>query len=215
MNEIPRWIRSLLLTLGVLALIPPALILRARFSTAREPRIHLWPDMDNQPRYKAQMTHPLFADGRASRLPVAGTVARGEPLDARHFLEGRAGDGWATAFPELNPYNGAPLVIDMPFLERGRERYEIFCAPCHGLDGYGQGMIAQRAAGVSGATWTIPTSLHDGGPDSPRSRELGHLFNTITNGIRNMPAYGPQIPAEDRWAIVAYLKALQLSQNAP
>ena len=96
-------------------------------------------------------------------------------------------------------------------LERGQERYEIFCAPCHGLAGYGDGMVAKTADGLQEGTWTPPSSFHT---DLVRERPVGHLFNTVTHGIRNMPAHGPQIPVEDRWAVVAYVKALQRSQHA-
>ena len=102
-------------------------------------------------------------------------------------------------------------------LRRGRERYDIYCAPCHGLGGYGDGMVARRAADMqaagadTAAGWVAPTNYHN---DDLRKRPAGHLYNTITNGIRSMPAYGKQIPVTDRWAIVAYVKALQRSQNA-
>jgi mono/diheme cytochrome c family protein len=96
-------------------------------------------------------------------------------------------------------------------LRRGQERYDIYCSPCHGLAGYGDGMVAMRAEGLQEGTWTPPSSIHT---ELVRSRAPGHLYNTITNGIRNMPAYGPQISVEDRWAIVAYVEALQRSQAA-
>jgi mono/diheme cytochrome c family protein len=115
---------------------------------------------------------------------------------------GRAGEGWIEAIP---------LEVDTGILQRGRERYDIFCSPCHGLAGFGDGMVAMRADELLEGTWTPPTSFHT---DLIRGRAPGQLFNTISNGIRNMPAYGPQIPVEDRWAIVAYVKALQRSQNA-
>ena len=92
--------------------------------------------------------------------------------------------------------------------------YKTHCAVCHGTAGFGDGMVAKRAdelAQLGKANWTPPTSLHE---DVVRLRPDGHLFNTITNGIRNMPAYGSQIAVEDRWAIVAYVRALQRSQNA-
>ena len=105
-----------------------------------------------------------------------------------------------------------PISVTMQLMERGRERFDVFCAPCHGLAGAGDGMVAKRAEELQEGTWTPPASFHS---ELVRGRTDGHLFNTITNGIRNMPAYAPQIPVEDRWAIVAYVRALQRSQGAP
>jgi mono/diheme cytochrome c family protein len=103
------------------------------------------------------------------------------------------------------------MPVDRDLLERGRQRYDVFCSPCHGLAGFGDGMVARRADELQEGTWTPPTSFHS---DLIRQRPDGHLYNTITNGIRNMPGYGSQIPVEDRWAVVAYVRALQRSQNA-
>ena len=105
----------------------------------------------------------------------------------------------------------------MDLMRRGQERFNIYCAACHGLGGYGDGMVARRAAEMqqSGANtaagWVAPTNYHT---DEIRGRPVGNLYNTITNGIRTMPAYDKQIPVPDRWAIVAYVKALQRSQHA-
>ncbi|RJP21909.1 MAG: cytochrome c [Candidatus Omnitrophota bacterium] len=187
---------------ALLALLPLLFIARARVVRSDRTRIHLIQDMDNQPKFKAQSSNPLFADRRAMRPRVLGTVAR-EQLneDTRLYLGMSNG--------EFVPTN--PLPITEALLKRGQERYDIFCAACHGLAGYGDGMVAIRADELQEGTWTPPTSYHN---DLMREREDGHLFNTITNGIRNMAAYGPQIPAQDRWAIVAYIRALQRSQNA-
>jgi mono/diheme cytochrome c family protein len=133
---------------------------------------------------------------------VAGTVARGQ-LRSDHALElGRVGEAWVTTIP---------LAVDRGLLERGRQRYDVFCAPCHGLVGYGDGMVSKRAEALAEGTWTPPSSFHT---DLVRGREDGHLYNTITNGIRNMPGYGSQVALHDRWAIVAYVRSLQRSQNA-
>ena len=198
----PRWMVYLLLVLVALSFVPLALIARARASTSVKPRIHIIPDMDSQPKFKTQARNPLFADRRAMRPPVAGTVARDDSVDDPTFITGRVGEDWV---------EGIPVETDAFLLQRGRERYDIFCSPCHGLAGYGDGMIAKRADELLEGTWTPPTSFHT---DLIRERAAGHLFNTISNGIRNMPAYGPQIPVEDRWAVVAYVRALQLSQKA-
>jgi mono/diheme cytochrome c family protein len=180
-----------------------ALALRARVVKKTEPRIHIIPDMDNQPKVKAQSRFMLFADRRGMRPPVAGTVARGSLIGDSSLEFGRtAGDVWVEAIP---------VEMSMSLLERGRKRYDIFCSPCHGLSGYGDGMVARRADQLQEGTWTPPTSFHT---ELIRERPAGHIYNTISNGIRNMPAYGSQIPIDDRWAIVAYVRALQRSQNA-
>ncbi|HSO23245.1 MAG TPA: cytochrome c [Chondromyces sp.] len=200
--KLPSWILFAVVALVVVSWVPLALIMRARVTTSPNPRIHVVPDMDNQPRYEAQSRNPLFADRRAMRPPVPGTVARGADLDRPDVTTGRVGDGWVEA---------NPMPVDQGVLERGRQRYDVFCSPCHGLAGFGDGMVARRADELQEGTWTPPTSFHS---DLIRQRPDGHLYNTITNGIRNMPGYGSQIPVEDRWAVVAYVRALQRSQNA-
>jgi mono/diheme cytochrome c family protein len=133
---------------------------------------------------------------------VEGAVARGEVLGEQALMTGREGDGWIAEIP---------VPVDEALLVKGRQRYDIYCSPCHGLAGFGDGMVAKRADALQEGTWTPPSSFHT---DLIRQREAGHIFNTISNGIRNMPAYGSQIPVEDRWAVVAYVRALQRSQNA-
>ncbi len=200
--KLPRWILYSVLILVVMSWIPIVLIMRARVTTSTQPRIHVVPDMDNQPRYKPQSRNPLFADRRAMRPPVAGTVARGTLAANPGVTTGRIAEDWISV---------SPLELTPEIMQRGRERFDVFCSPCHGLAGSGDGMVAMRADELQEGTWTPPTSFHT---DLIRERPDGQLFNTITNGIRNMPAYGPQIPVEDRWAIVAYVRALQRSQNA-
>ena len=200
--KLPRWLLYTVAILVVLSWVPLALIMRARVTTSSQPRIHIVPDMDNQPKYKAQSRNPVFADRRAMRPPVAGTVARGATLGNPALASGKVGEDWVEIIP---------IEVDRDLLERGRERYDVYCSPCHGLVGFGDGMVAKRADELLEGTWTPPTSFHT---DLLRERPAGHLFNTISNGIRNMPAYGPQIPVEDRWAIVAYVRALRRSQNA-
>mgnify|MGYP001814404458 FL=1 len=199
----PRWLTAIVVILVALSWIPVALALRARVVKKTEPRIHIIPDMDNQPKVKAQSRFMLFADRRGMRPPVAGTVARGSLIGDSSLEFGRtADDVWVEAIP---------VEMSMSLLERGRKRYDIFCSPCHGLSGYGDGMVARRADQLQEGTWTPPTSFHT---ELIRERPAGHIYNTISNGIRNMPAYGSQIPVDDRWAIVAYVRALQRSQNA-
>ncbi len=198
----PRWLLYAVAILVVLSWVPLALIMRARVTSSPQPRIHIIPDMDNQPKFKAQSRNPMFADRRAMRPPVVGAVPRGATLGRPALTTGKTGENWVPS---------VPIEVDRGTLQRGRERYEIYCSPCHGLAGFGDGMVAKRADELLEGTWTPPTSFHS---DLIRERPAGHLFNTISNGIRNMPAYGPQIPVGDRWAIVAYVRALQRSQNA-
>jgi len=200
--SVPRWLIYVVVVSVVLSWIPLALIVRARTVKTTKPRVHIIPDMDNQPKYRAQSRNMLFADRRAMRPPVPGTVARGELRSDDVLYRGKVDDAWVTEIP---------VPVTMSMLERGRERYDVFCSPCHGLSGYGDGMVAKRAEELQEGTWTPPSSFHT---ELVRERPAGHLYNTIANGIRNMPAYAPQIGAEDRWAIVAYVKALQRSQNA-
>ena len=197
----PRWVNSVLVVLAALALLPFACIYRARHSHSPLPRIHLVQGMDNQPRYTSQQVNPFFADTREARPPVVGTVARGH-LDDEGLNRGLRDGKWIEGFP---------VTITGKLLERGSERFQIYCAPCHGLAGYGDGIVAVRADRSQEGTWVPPSSVHDA---SVLARPVGHLFNTITNGIRTMPAYGSQIPVDDRWAIVAYVRALQRARHA-
>ena len=151
--------------------------------------------MDDQPRYEALERSSFFKDEKVSRDFVPGTVARGQLRIDRHLYEGLESGGPATSLP-------AALTLTEDFLERGRERYEIFCAVCHDRAGTGAGIVVRRG-------YPQPPSLH-----ITRLQEapLGHFYDVITNGIRKMPAYASQIPVEDRWAIVAYIRVLQKSQ---
>lgn len=201
--KMPRWLFYLVVVIIVLSWVPLAVILRARNTMSSKPRIHIIQDMDNQQKFKTQARNRLFADRRAMRRPVTGTVARGELNGDDAYYRGTVGEDWIETLP---------IPVTMRLMERGRERFDVFCAPCHGLAGAGDGMVAKRAEELQEGTWTPPASFHS---ELVRGRTDGHLFNTITNGIRNMPAYAPQIPVEDRWAIVAYVRALQRSQGAP
>lgn len=185
-----------------LSLIPPLLIAKARVTKSSAPRVHFIPDMDDQPKFRAQSRNRLFADRRAMRPPVPGAVARDRLHADDAFYRGKVGDAWVATFP---------VPVTNSLIRRGQERFDIFCATCHGLAGAGDGPTAVRADRLQEGTWTPPASFHT---DLVRERPVGHLFNAITYGIRNMPAYGPQIPEMDRWAIVAYVRALQRSQYA-
>jgi mono/diheme cytochrome c family protein len=184
------------------AAVPVALAVKARHSKSEKPRIHIIQDMDSQPKYKAQRENPIFADGRADREPLAGTVAVGHLNEDDHFYRGRAHGGWARTFP-------AQVELTDATMARGKERFGIYCTPCHGLGGLGDGMVHKRAEGLAQGGWIPPTNMTQ---EYLRMQPVGELYNTISNGIRNMPAYGAQIMPEDRWAIVMYVRALQRSQ---
>jgi mono/diheme cytochrome c family protein len=199
----PRSIIAVVVVLAALSLVPIVLIARARAVKSDRPRVHLISDMDTQPKFKAQARNFLFADRRAMRPPVEHAVARGQLRADDSFYRGKDRDGeWVTVLP---------VKVTEELMQRGKQRFEVFCATCHGLGGYGNGMIAKRADALQEGTWVPPTSFHT---DTIRQRKVGYLFNTITYGVRNMAAYGPQVPVADRWAVVAYIRALQRSQNA-
>jgi len=152
-------------------------------------------EMYDQPRTKPHQPSDFFADGRSDRQPVAGTIARGQLRDDVHLYTGRVSGVLVSTFP---------FPVTRAGLERGRDRFNIYCAPCHDRVGNGNGMIVRRG-------YRAPPSLHI---DRLRDAPVGHLFDVTTNGLGAMPDYAAQIPVRDRWAIVAYLRALQLSQRA-
>lgn len=199
----PRFVNSLLVTLGILALLPFACIYKARVTLSPRPRVHLIQGMDNQGRYKSQQVNPLFADTREARPHVAGTIARGRLVVDDAAATGLSGSAFVATFP---------MPVDAGVLKRGQERFGIYCSPCHGLAGRGDGIVALRADRLQEGTFVPPTSVQD---PTVLARPVGHIFNTITNGIRTMPSYGAQIPVDDRWAIVAYVRALQRSTHTP
>ncbi len=166
-----------------------------RNAPSEKPPLHVNPNMDDQPKYNAQAKSRFFADGATMRVPPAGTVARG-------FL--RDDDIYFTGKMDTTPVAKSPVPTTMQLLQRGQERFTIFCSPCHGRLGDGKGIMMQRG-------YVPPPSFHE---DRIRNFADGQIFDVVTNGIRNMPSYRFQIPVEDRWAIIAYLRALQRSQNA-
>ncbi len=202
-HRLPRGLVYALIIGSVAALLPFALFAKARASKSTEPRIHAIQDMDAQPSYRAQSQNPFFEDQRAMREALEGTVPVGGLEADDHFYRGKKNGGWARTFPEqIEP---SELTMD-----HGQERFGIYCAPCHGYSGDGDGMVSQRATALKQG-WVPPTNLHQA---YLREMPVGELFNTITNGVRNMPAYGDQVKPADRWAIVMYLRALQRSQAA-
>ena len=168
----------------------------ARQRTSEKPPIHLNPDMDRQQKYRAQAYSPFFDDGATMRVPVAGTVARGELRDDDVFYRGKTAAG--------DFVRKGPLPVTMQLLERGQERYDIYCSPCHSRVGDGRGIMVTRG-------YVPPPSFHT---DRIRDFPDGQIFDVISNGVRNMPSYRHQIPPGDRWAITAYLRAVQRSQKA-
>lgn len=192
-----RWIRpALAFALGVVVLSG------CRHSTSDAPPIHINPNMDWQERYDPQETSGLFADGRAMRPPVPGTVARGYLKADTRFFQGREGGGsYVTAMP---------VAMTSELLEHGQERYEIFCSVCHGSAGDGKGIIMVGNDGQGYGYVPAPT-YHT---EALRVAPDGYFYDAITNGVRSMPGYAAQVPVADRWAIVAYIRALQRSQNA-
>jgi mono/diheme cytochrome c family protein len=153
-------------------------------------------NMRNQARYEPLERSAFFPDGRSARPLPEGAVPQTGENQEESFLTGRSPDG------ELLPT--APISYTLDVLERGRERYDIYCSPCHGRDGYGQGMIVQRG-------FSPPPTFHS---DRLRQAPDGHFYDAITNGFGQMASYAYRVDPEDRWAIVGYIRALQLSQNA-
>lgn len=153
-------------------------------------------EMARQPRYEPLAASPFFEDGRSARDLVPGTVARGQLHLEEPLYTGRDQGGEVTSLP-------LPLTHEL--MARGRERYNIYCTPCHDHVGTGHGMIVQRG-------YPRPPSFH-----IPRLRQtpIGHFFVVMTNGYGAMPEYAKQVPTPDRWAIAVYIRALQLSQYAP
>ena len=208
----PRVIIYTVMVLLMIALVPPVVIARVRSTPSEKRPIHIVQDMDIQPKFKTQVRNPLFADSRAMRPEMVGAVARGETYLDPHLNDGVVDGDWATMLP-------ASIDVDMPLLERGQARFAIYCAPCHGWNGLGNGPVNQRAQELmdnaegppDGTIWTQARNLHD---PTWSEQPVGQIFNTITNGKNSMAGYASQVPLHDRWAIAAYVKALQRSQNA-
>lgn len=265
-DQVPR---PFFLAWGVmvaLSIVPVLIVLKMRVTNSGSPRFHIFYDMDFSPAKDAQQHSTLFADGRAMRPDVPGTVSRGELGQDMDFLTGidlealaktdagraeylvnahanpnraddepdkdesgddeadesataaaAAGSGEAAQEPSVmdtTPWlTENPLPIDTELLTRGQKYFGIYCSVCHGMNGGGNGLVNRRAQKILADTWIPPSVLYaenlyaDKYPD-------GKLFSTISNGIRKMPGYASQIKAKDRWAIVAYVRALQKSQDA-
>ena len=251
-TQIPRFLLIGLGTIIAFSLVPALVVAKMRVSTSGSPRFHVFYDMDFSPAKDAQQTTTIFADTRAARPDVPGTVARGAYDADPDFISGvdhealtRLGRGgrqqlvarFAPQAEESGSEEGEsapsgsatgsgateeddtpwlkknPLELTEDLFRRGQSQFEVYCAVCHGVDGRGNGLVNQRAQRILATTWTPPSnllepSLHAGQyPD-------GKLFSTISYGIRKMGGYASQMDARDRWAVVAYVRALQFSQNA-
>ena len=170
-----------------------------------EPPMEVFPDMDRQGKYKPQGASKFFADARADRPPVAGTVARGRSetgeadpsfLASDDFLyRGKQGEAFA---------KGYPMELTRDFVMQGENRYSIYCAPCHGALGDGNGITKRYGM-------TVTPSFHD---DRLRNMPEGEIFNTITHGKNTMMPYGDKLTPSERWAVVSYVRALQRASNA-
>jgi cytochrome c553 len=189
-----------LVTLFVCVLLVSVLGLRGSKFTL--PPLDQWPEwafpsMEHQPKLRPQSTSQFFADGRADRMPVAHTVARGMLREDDHLFAGKDAAGqFAHGFPDK-------LTVDLKFVERGRDRYTIYCSPCHGSVGDGNGMTKRYGMGAT------PT-YHD---DRLRNMPEGEIFNTLTHGKNTMLPYADKLAPEDRWAVIAYIRALQRAQQ--
>lgn len=243
-QKLPAFVKMLFVLLLALCTLPPALIYRARGDSNSLPRLHFNPDMDWQFKSQAQQVAPnigaddktpewVFADQRAMRGEVPGTVIRGQLRDGSAYFTGIAApDGtaglsadhhyvstkteqdpatpaepnWVTTFPER-------FTVSEESMARGKQRFDIYCAVCHGTTGAGDGLVNQRAMTLNAlqrAAWTTAKSLHD---HTVINQPVGRIFDTITNGRGTMGPYKSQIPVEDRWAIALYVKALQDSMS--
>ena len=174
-------------------------------------------DMQDQPRMKPYKETDFFADGKAMREAPDGTVARGDLQEDKEFFTGKKADADPNAPVETitdamgntivssfpNAVEELPVPLTKELLDNGEKQYKIFCMVCHGPVGKGDGMVVRRG-------YPQPTTYHD---DRLRNAPVGHFFDVITNGWGKMNGYSSQIPVADRWAIVAYIRALQLSQN--
>ena len=253
-SKLPRNLVLALSLVGVLFIIPPALVAYKRSITTDNPRIHIVPDMDFQPSLKAQNTTNLFPDGREVRPNIKGTIPRGQfkddnipfyyglkylpedqdvvvialedekkadakKADAKKPADAKAPaskpavvDAAAEAAKKLDKLPWVtefPMPVTEKMMARGKERFRIYCSVCHGLSGDGDGLVSLRAMELLQGTWVKPASYHT---DNVRKLPVGRLYHTISNGVRKMPGYSAQIPPEDRWAIVLYLRALQKSR---
>ncbi len=180
----------------ILAALVAVFALGCQETIKKESPIHPNWNMDQDLRIDPQEPAPsdVFPDGRGMRTPVEGTIAVGSLREDDHYWRGKVEGEFAKALPPT-------LTLDAAFVARGKDRYDIFCAPCHDAAGTGNGTVASRGI-------TQPPTFHSA---YLKSFPVGQLFDVITSGVRSMPSYAAQIPAEDRWAIATYVRALQVA----
>jgi mono/diheme cytochrome c family protein len=254
--KVPRLVFLVWMAALGLSVVPLLIAIKMRLTKSDQPRFHVFHEMDYSPAKDAQQSTSLFADSRAMRPDVRGTVARGQAemdvltgIDMEKLTSidpGRANrlvamydeaksadtvnDVNAAASPDPKPspapepavpksvmdttpwLSQIPFTVDEDFVYKGQEKFNIYCAVCHGNNGGGNGLVNRRAKKILAANWLPPSNLHD----TTLHQDLyadGKLFSTISNGIRKMPGYASQIKVEDRWAIVAYVRALQASRG--
>ncbi len=250
-DQVPRPFFMAWGVMVAVSVIPVLIVLKMRVTNSESPRFHIFFDMDFSPAKDAQQHSTLFADGRAMRPDVNGTVARGEMGQDMNFMTGIDVDALAkmdasraeylvrthanpspddkadgdeekpTAKDDKKPsvmdttpwLKENPLDVDTALIERGQTYFGIYCSVCHGMNGGGNGLVNRRAQKILADTWIPPSVLYADDLYTEKYPD-GKLYNTISNGIRKMPGYAGQIKAKDRWAIVAYVRALQQSQNA-
>jgi len=228
-ESLPQILVPAAVLLLVVGLIPLVIIARMRAMPSNLPRIELVQDMDFQPKLKTQKMTATFADNRGMRPILPGTFARGDLMDDPAFHEGlqpgqaddvdralllpnaKNPDGTTVNLANMPWVEEIPMDVTFDLMERGRERYNIYCAVCHGRTGKGDGLVTLRAMELQRGspavgTWINPIALYN---PAIVKQPVGQLYNTITHGVRKMPGYASQIPVKDRWAIVLYLRALQ------
>jgi len=170
-----------------------------RGSKSKLPPWEIFPDMDRQARYKPQGASPFFEDGRGDRPPVPGAVAFQSFIEDAYFVTGKVDGEFGRGFP---------VPVNHELMALGREKYNIFCVVCHGESGDGRGVTKAQSLSMP---MIATASYHDN-----RLREMpeGEIFNTVTNGKNTMSAYGAKLRVQERWAVIAYLRALQRAQNS-
>jgi len=188
--------RYFLLVFGVIV-IAVMVVAGKRGDMSRRPPIELFPDMDRQPKLRPQEANSFFKDGLSSQQPIAGTISRGSPWQDSPENTGKIPG-------TTNWVQTIPVPITQQLLARGRERYDINCAPCHGAQGDGKGITTKFGMAVI-------ADLHDATTRKVPQQADGELFNTISHGKGLMQGYAANVTIQDRWAIVAYVRALQRS----
>lgn len=225
---LPSWVVAILVIGVVASWLPLAVTFWGRNALSDKPRVHLIQDMDNQPRFEAQGYTVLFKDRRQMRPPVLGTVAQGGLQLDDHLYRGFSQKTDAnTGEVETVYFNGLPkqLKVDDRLMKLGEKKYNTYCFVCHGMTGAGDGPVNTRAmelanlaasSGSGAASWVTAKNINEQLDGAliygPAAYPDGKMYNTINVGKGNMAGYGHQLTVEERWAIVLYVRALQLSQ---